>query len=531
MAVDEVSSGSEVRIGVAMPTTWSLTLCLVVIALAIYSLFMLADPERSWANFADQELTLAYNAILILSGLRQELYDHNGFVTIYLLSKYIAAKSLVMDGLISQVSQLNAAGSYFFKFQQLVTYSREFAALFSYLMASSIFFMLLLFGLGLISSVLLAIAYVFSTGAMVHFEQLRTEPLSLLLALGSALLFSRSGSATTLGNFGKAVLPFVILILAIVNKIQVMIYCQLYFGAFLFLLTKPSRIATPLNDDVRPNRRLMGVHFLSIALTLSVFILLVSLPRDATNWRSIVIFGMFFLVGGLLVSLRDHALGPQHLRETFHLHIIEFGGLYMAGLVCAFFLVMILSLNPMLFIQVTNPVNLFLYSTHTQASGGLTGDMFSLPLLHAFDPDGTSWHYLAATLVAVTASHRKLEKRDWWALIFFLSACYLIDLTSSIRYLASHYLIYSEVMLLLMLVYFLRKLYNRTLVMLLCAGMLAGSVEVTVRSAIGKLQSNLGQETSYCSNSFIKDWHRRIDHAAFLQECARLELRTLQTPI
>ena len=509
---------------------WSLALCLVVIALPIYSVFTFADPGRSWANFADQELTLAYNAVLIQSGLRQELYDHNGFVTIYLLSKYIAAKSLVVDGLISQVSQLNA-GSYFFKFQQLVTYSREFAALSAYLMSSSVFFLLLLLGLGPISSALLAIAYVFSTGAMVHFEQLRTEPLSLLLGLGSAFLFSRSGSATRPGKFGKALLPFIILILAIVNKIQVMIYCLLYFGALLLLQSKQSLALTPPTYGGRSTRRFKGVHFLSIALTLSLFGLLVSIPGHATNWRSIAIFGLFFLVGGLLVFLRDHLWSPRRLCETLHLHVIEFAGLYMAGLVCAFFLVMILSRNPLLFIQVANPVNLFLYSTHTQASSGLSTDMLLLPLQHVFDPNGTSWHYLAATLVTMVASRRNLKRLDWWAPPFFLCACYLIDLTSSIRYLAPHYLIYSEVMLLLMLVYFLRKLDSSTMVILLCAGILAGSVAATARDAIGKLQSNLGQEASYCASSFIRDWHRRIDHTAFMRECARLGLRTYQTPL
>jgi len=518
----EKGSESAVRVGTTKPTMWSLAICLVVIALPICTLFSFAEPGRSWANFADQELTLAYNAILIQSGLRQELYDHNGFVTIYLLSKYIAAKSLVVDGSISQVSQLSA-GSYFFKFQQLVTYSREFAALFAYLMASSAFFMLLWLGLGPLSSALLAIAYVFSTGAMVHFEQLRTEPLSLLLALGSALLFSRSGSATRPGNFGKALLPFIILILAIINKIQVMIYCLLYFGALLLLQSKQS--PTPLTYGGRSTRRLTGVHFLSIALTLSLFGLLVSVPGHATNWRSIVIFGLFFLVGGLLVFLRDHLWSPRRLCETLHLHVIEFGGLYMAGLVCAFFLIMILSRNPLLFIQVVNPVNLFLYSTHTQALGGLSADMLLLPLKHVFDPNGTSWHYLAATLVAVAASRRNLEQWDWLALPFFLGACYLIDLTSSIRYLAPHYLIYSEVMLMLMLVYFLRKLDSSTMVILLCAGILTGSVAATARDAIGKLQSNLGQEASYCASSFIRDWHRRIDHEAFMQECARLGYR------
>ncbi len=517
-AAEEIVSGSTVRIGAAMPPMRSLALCLVFIALPICTLFILADPERSWANYADQELTLAYNAILIQSGLRQELYDHTGFVTIYMLSKYIAVKSAIMDGLISQVSQLND-GRYFEVFHQLVTYSREFAALCAYLMASSVFFLLLLLGLRPIPSVLLAIAYGFSTGAVVHFEQLRTEPLSLLPALGSAFLFSRSVGAMNPGSFGKAILPFVILSLAFVNKIQVMIYCLLYFGAFLLLQRNPPLVVTPRGDVVKHAGRLTGVHFFSVALILSILGLLVSVPGYATSWWSVAIFGFFFLVGGLISYLRDHAWNQRRLRESLHLYAIEFGGLYMAGLLCAFLLVMILSQNPLVFIQVTNPANLFLYSTHAPALDSHKVQLLSLPLQHVLDPVGTSWHYFGATLVAAVASRRTMERRDWWALAFFVAAWYLIDLTSSIRYLAPHYLIYSEVVLLLMLVYFLRRLKSSTVVTLLCAGILAGSVAATVPITIEKLQSNFGQEATYCTSTFIKDWHRRINHEAFLKEC------------
>lgn len=511
-------SGIEADVSTKIPSV----LCLAIIALPICALFALANRERSWANYADQELTLAYNAILLLSGLRQELYDHTGFFTIYLLGKYIAAKSIFVDGLISNVSQLNA-GNYFSTFHQLVTYSREFSALSIYVLTSSIFFLLLSLGLGSIPSLLLAVAYSFSSGVMIHFEQLRTELLSVLLMVGSAHLFSLSGRVTTTRSFFRGLVPFVVLVFAIVNKIQVMIYCLLYFIAFMLLQSSRFSSMSPVAVSSGAILPLERRHYYSLVLILSVFGFLVF--REATNWYSIALMGLFFFAGGLLISNKVRRGALQGIGDGKLGFALEFGGLYTGGMVCAFLLLMPIARNPLIFIQVVNPSNLFLYSSHTEFSSALIANLLSLPLLHIFDLGNTSWLYIAATLSVVLIRRQALRRSDWWAFLYFCGACYLIDLTSAIRYIAPHYKIYSELILLLMLVYFLRLLQSKGTIVILSAGILVCSIATTGWGATQKLQSDLGQERFYCTNPFIKDWHHRVDHAAFLRECAKAGLR------
>ena len=66
---------------------------ILLFIIIIITLFILGEQNRNWSQYADQELTLAYNALLINTGLRQEYYDHPGFFTIRFLAIFINLKS------------------------------------------------------------------------------------------------------------------------------------------------------------------------------------------------------------------------------------------------------------------------------------------------------------------------------------------------------------------------------------------------------------------------------------------------------
>lgn len=488
----------------------------ITIAVLILALFFQADSGRSWANYADQELTLAYNAILLLSGGRQELYDHTGFLTIYLLGKYMQLKSHFYEGMILNIGQLNAQ-SYFDTFHKLVSYSREFAAVSVFLLVLTVFLLLVLAGIAYVPSLLVSIAYAFSSGVVVHFEQLRTELLSVVVLIFSACAFAIARDASGKVSYKVTATSLVLLIIAIVNKIQVIIFCLVYFYGFMIFLSRETHAVraggATLDACLKPKRN--SFHLMMILLVYSLLLL-----KGATSWFSILIMIIFFVGGGLLLSMH---LAPSHLQGLRNFRLtagLRFGALYTAALLGAFLLTMPFARNPLIFIQVVNPSNLFLYSSHSEITNDLLVRLLLSPVTNILDLRNTSWVYLLCGLAALALARKRLVMFDVWAFFYFVAAFYFIDLTSSVRYLAPQYRIYSEFHLLMLLVYFVRLVPRPTQRVVIVFAVLLCSLSITARGTVQKLQTSFGNERTYCTSSFVKDWHKKIDVESFYRECA-----------
>ena len=83
------------------------------ISLILTALFFFTNYQRDWSLAADQEFTLAYNALLVNAGIKQEYFDHPGFFTIYLLGVIIKVSNFFNFSTISSVAALNQASPLF----------------------------------------------------------------------------------------------------------------------------------------------------------------------------------------------------------------------------------------------------------------------------------------------------------------------------------------------------------------------------------------------------------------------------------
>jgi hypothetical protein len=498
-------------------------LCIALIAAIGFTLFLNADSQRSWANHADQELTLAYNAVILLSGGHQETYDHTGFLTMYLLGKYMQLKSLSGASIILSADQLNTV-SYFETFKQLVSYSREFAAISIIALVSCIFLVLTRLGMGSTVPLIISLAYFFSSGVLVHFEQLRTEPISLIILLLAAYTFSAINNFTNKFDIAKILISLTLLNIAIVNKIQVFIFCLIYFYAFMLLNNRSYYLdskSTTQEGKTWPSRA--WDYYLSVLLLL-MYCLLSTIGRS--RLVSVLIMIIFFIAASALLSIQ---LSRSHLQgiRNFQLHFsIKFCALYAISLLGAFLILMPISWDPLIFHQVVNPSGIAIYMDKEKLSVESISKLFSSPLPYFIDKNNTPRAFIIGIFATIIAGYRSLVKFDFWALIFFVGAYYFVEISSTMRALAPHYKLYSETLLVLGFAYFLHLIPNKRLRIAISLALLAATVAVTGNSTLIKLRTNLGHERVYCTTSYISDWHQQLNNPAFYRECTEAGLRT-----
>jgi hypothetical protein len=85
----------------------------LTIAGVLAMLFYSTGYSRNWSFWADQELTLGYNGLLINSGLSQEYIDHPGFFSIQLIALLLKTGSYLGLNDINNITQLNLGSSMF----------------------------------------------------------------------------------------------------------------------------------------------------------------------------------------------------------------------------------------------------------------------------------------------------------------------------------------------------------------------------------------------------------------------------------
>jgi len=201
--------------------------------LLIFGLFVLGEQYRNWSQHADQEFTLAYNALLSNSNLKQEYLDHPGFFTIQLLAKFIQLKYFLGLSTIYNIDDLNSTPLLFDGFSDIVT-TAHFLAFFSVasLTLFTFFYSHAIFKENF-SALLITLTILCADTTITHYIQLRTELIASLLLFFSLFIFFR-------GNLNKEkvglslYLALVILFFSLLNKTQIIFYIPFYiFGQYI----------------------------------------------------------------------------------------------------------------------------------------------------------------------------------------------------------------------------------------------------------------------------------------------------------
>ena len=139
--------------------------------------------ERHWTSFFDHELTITYNSLLFNSGIQQEYVDHSGYFSILLLSIFYQFLDLFNFINISNFKLFSEQGDININFQNLIIYTRVFAALSSSILLILTHFIYLYFSKNNYLAIILTILTFCSLGPIIHSIQLRTELISMIFFL------------------------------------------------------------------------------------------------------------------------------------------------------------------------------------------------------------------------------------------------------------------------------------------------------------------------------------------------------------
>ena len=279
--------------------------------------------KRDWSLHVDQELTLAYNAILLNSGLWQEYYDHPGFFTILLLSFLMKVAHAIGYLSVANIEELNRAPSMFIAFGQMLVVAKHLAMLSCLGLCLITYRTLLRFLSAPGLCFVLTLAVFFSSGVIEHFINPRTELITFLLFLGSILscyawlsnrvptvraylfwliwillillsfglswqqgLFQEEAPGfgyqvgflilvacvwlirfrkDALVVYGSAV--FLWLDLAALNKMQILFYAPIYYAWLAFFLCTPRKAMPALGAHAVAENSVLGITNVTIANT------------------------------------------------------------------------------------------------------------------------------------------------------------------------------------------------------------------------------------------------------------------------
>lgn len=188
----------------------------------------LGNLSANWLFHADQEFTLAYNALLVNDGHNQQYHDHPGFFTIQLLGLILKAYALIDTSIISKLNELNDAQSIIKAMSEVITVARA-TAVSSVAIGICIFFLVFNRVEKRTTIAMLVTSIFFVTnGVFFHFTQLRTEWLSYLLLISALYFYVQAYTFRNENLNSVSVTRFLIFIFLIIcgclNKAQIIIY-------------------------------------------------------------------------------------------------------------------------------------------------------------------------------------------------------------------------------------------------------------------------------------------------------------------
>jgi len=205
------------------------TLISLFIIISFFSLiFFLSTSnfpiDRHWSSVYDNEITMAYNALLFNSAKLQEFTDHSGYFTILFLSIFFKILSFFDFLTIYKITLFNQSNNLDQDLQNIIYFTRLFGMLSVSLFCLVAFWTFELFSKNKFFSFLITIILFLSLGTHNHFFQLRNELFSMIFFIMS--FFSLSLFFLEKKNFITKYLIFFFLFLfcAILNKAQAFFY-------------------------------------------------------------------------------------------------------------------------------------------------------------------------------------------------------------------------------------------------------------------------------------------------------------------
>jgi hypothetical protein len=478
--------------------------------------------NRNWTFWADQELTQAYGALLLNSGLGQgdELLSNPGFISIQLIALLIDLCNYFGFYSIHTITELNNKNTVFEPMRSLVITARYFGLFTMMAFLCGVYALIE----GLVKSKKTALLYtllIFLTnGIFYHLTQTRTELLAYLFLLLSMAFSTKFFLSRDYLSFNYLFLSVLFYFFSLLNKTQVIAFAPIYFiSVYFFIKTEPYRS--------KPRANIWQV----IACIISVGFIFFPFARSS-NFHSLVLHGISILTLDTIIFI-----GCRLVSKNPFVSVASFNLFFWACYYLLNFLTQYLNDGNTVFELINNPANMMgLLNT---SNGAITpyGDERA-GALTTHDPvklfQFLTWPFASMVLKFNSAliflafigffywkNRKLLSKSLVYYGLFCLASFYAITLINGMRGIRPYYLIFSEYFLFIFVFLLLETIKNRAF-----KNRLIATLSFLV------LFINLVPYTDYYNymirkgrNSFCGDWpstiHKQINQTRIDEECEK----------
>ncbi|MBU3540849.1 phospholipid carrier-dependent glycosyltransferase [Polynucleobacter sp. UB-Tiil-W10] len=487
-----------------------------IIGTLLTALFYSTGYNRNWSFWADQELTLGYNALLINSGLNQEYIDHPGFFSIHLIALLLKVGSLLGLSDINNISQFNQASSMFDAMRYLVISARHAALLTTIALIFGVYYVSKKIFQSVGIALLVAFLAFVSNGVFYHFTATRTEPITFIFLMLALYCFIASYKNNSFKSYYLLQLCLICFFCAALNKAQIIILAPFYFCWAAYFIPNKNRIEKPESH-----------HFVYAFLAaLSYAILLYFYSTQS--------IGLGFVLNALLVSFFNVLVAGIALkiqRNNAFASMTIFNICYLIAFLAVETISTQINLGISIFGNIADPMSMTRFlkgsesialTSSTPAEGILNAISFmGSPLVETFSKF-TSPTLLIGFCLGYLIYHRhSITQKEWWFAGFNLASFYIVNLVNKIRYLDNpHYRIFSEFFLFTFAIFLIYRMpqrgQKRTLGILIFLCLLSNLVPYT------NYYNWLIRKGShpFCQSGLIH-FHQKMDANRIELECAQ----------
>ena len=487
-----------------------------IIGGVLTALFYSTGYNRNWSFWADQELVLGYNGLLINSGLNQEFIDHPGFFSIHLIALLLKVGNLLGLSDINNITQFNQTSSMFDAMRYLVISARHAALVTTVVLISGIYYVSKqIFKSNNVALLVAFLAFV-SNGVFYHFTATRTEPIAFLFLMLALYYFVASYKNTSQYSYALLQLCLICFFCAALNKAQIIVLAPFYFCWAAYFI--PSTNLAAKESPKKYAHRLIAL--LSYASLLAFY----SSQSSGLGFLFNIALVSFFnlLIAGIALKLR---------RSNPYLAITIFNACYLLAFLAVEFVSTQLNLGISIFGNIADPMSMtrflkspesMLMANPSSAEGIANALNFMIsPLVETFSKF-TSPTLLILFCVGYLIYHRRtISQREWWFAGFSVVSFYIVNLVNKIRYLDNpHYRLFSEFFLFTFALILINKMpqgvQKRTLGLLIFFTLLANLVPYT------NYYNWLIRKGShpFCQSGLI-DYHQKMDSKRITLECTQ----------
>jgi hypothetical protein len=487
---------------------------ILLFIIIIITLFILGEQNRNWSQYADQDLTLAYNALLINTGLRQEYYDHPGFFTIRFLAIFINLKYLFGYSEIRTLTDLNLYPSMFLGFEDIVSTGHFVSFFCAGILITSLYIYSRITLKSDVAAFFISLSTLISGSVIDHFIHLRTEMITCLILY--LLMFVLHKSIYKTNRKEKLIYLFFVFILynfALLNKVQIIIYIPFYIFWFMYF-----------HLNIKKHNELIFYEKKYLILAIFSFLLCLTFFCLKAKGLSIIFYLFYIIILNGLIYFYSKQNG-----ENLCKNIIIFNIFFIVSFIFVFIIVYLLhGYKGQLFSLINSPMKMLIFANN-DFKGTFENQLnfqkiimtFISLILFPFKEilnklNSESFLFYLNIILLIISSNR--DRFNKYKVIICLLFFYLISIISSTRYRTDAYIIFSEFFLIMAIISQISIMKNKSLI---CFSIFLAMLFINNNQIIDRL-FNINNNYSYlCTNSYMSDWHKLLDIDKFKKECKK----------